>query len=206
MAKTKIDFSKFSNVELDQQAESIFEKMTDRADLFTDPAPALSVIQTGLADFRNAMVNARYYDRQSIVRRDQLRAELESNLRRLALYVDQVADGDPHTILAAGYGHKQTGATSGVAAPNPKPLNLLAQAVGVGTGRVKLSVLPIKTAKMYRFEYREAGAEQWIDISVTRSKVELTGLESLKLYEYRAAYLGTNPTVTYSDVVNGYAL
>lgn len=206
MAKPKIDFSKFSNAELDQQAESVFEKMTERVDLFADPNPALTVIQTGLADFRSALVAARYNDRQSIIHRDRMRAELEANLRRLALYVDQVADGDAFTILAAGYDYKQTGISNGTATPNPKPVNLLAVPVGLGTGRVKLSVPVIKTARMYRFEHRLAGAEQWNDLVVSKAKLELSGLESLKLYEFRAAYIGTNPTVTYSDVVNGYVL
>ena len=204
MAKPIISFDRLRDSEVDQRAENTMTKMADNTTLFANPQPPLTVLETGLADFRASMVDASLKNRQTIIIKNQKRSVLENILRELALYVAQVAKGDPAVILAAGYDHSKTPSPNG---PCPKPVNFRVELDTVGTGRVKMRVKPERTAKMYRFEYRLHGdTGPWTETLSTRSSVVVEGLELLKLYDFRVIYLGHDPTLTYSDVISSYVI
>src|SRR5690606_5992218 len=91
MAKPIIDFSKLRDPQVDQRAENVLVKMAGATTLFANPLPPLTVLESGLTDFRASMVDANLKSRQSIIIKNQKRGELENILRELALYVAQIA-------------------------------------------------------------------------------------------------------------------
>ena len=117
-------------------------------------------------------------------------------MRELALYVAQMAKGDPEIILAAGYDHNKMPRPGG---PCPKPNDFRVELQREGNGRVKLRVKANKLARMYRFEYRRRDRdERWMELLSSASRTIADGLEALTLYDFRVVYLGTDPTLTYS--------
>ncbi|NGM66128.1 fibronectin type III domain-containing protein [Sphingobacterium sp. SGR-19] len=54
-------------------------------------------------------------------------------------------------------------------------------------------------------EYRQKNSgTDWNRVVSSKSKVTITGLDPVKEYEFRVAYIGRNPQITYSDVVMSY--
>lgn len=203
MAKPLIDFSELRDSEVDQRAENILVK-TGADARFTNPVPALSVLQESLDAYRASLVDSALRNKKTVIIKNRKRTELEQIMRELALYVAQVAKGDPEIILAAGYDHNKAPRPGG---PCPKPTDFRAELQREGSGRVKLRVKAEKLARMYRFEYRRRDHDDhWTEILSTSSRAMAEGLEALNLYDFRVVYLGTDPTLTYSDVISTYVL
>lgn len=203
MARTIFDFTSLTDTALDTAADNILEKMTGN-DTFPTPTPELAVLETHLQEYRTALINAALGDRQKVEVKNEKRRQLERTLRALAMYVDPIANGNVSLILSAGFSAVETGG-SRLAGPRPKPIDFNVASGLHGSGEVELRVKRDRLARFYRFEYRLIGTAEWTPVQSSRSRLKLHGLEAMQLYEFRAAYLGTNPTVTYSDVVTAYA-
>lgn len=182
-----------------QYAESILVKMTENANLFPDPDPALELLEESLTAFRRAVADAAFRDMRQVVIKNQRFTELKSVLFDLSLYVTKVAQGNRALILAAGFMPTKVATPLGLA---PKPTDLRATAVAARPGVVELRVNVWNAALMYFFEYRKVQSEDvWERVSSSRANIAISGLESLERYEFRVAYATTNPTLTYSDVI-----
>ena len=193
-----------SATKLLQYAENIALKMTENADLFPEPAPTLAELDTAIADLREALAEAAFRDMRKVELKNQRHAALKQVVYGLSLYVDHVAKGDAATILAAGFlpnkDHTPTG-------PPPKPTDFRVELLDTGEQRLKLRVKAWEQIRMYQFEYRKVGSTgHWQRVLCSRSVCVLEELESLQQYEFRVAYIGTDPTVTYSDVIRSYVL
>lgn len=199
MSKTIYHFSRLSDTQLDTEAESVLTKLTGNAS-FPTPTPDLTVLETDLGEYRQALAEASLGDRHKVEVKNQKRAQLERTLRNLALYVEQVADNDRGLILSAGFGVRKTVRGSGEV---PDVTDFRAKYGTPGSGIAHVSVKYQKTARMYRFEHRLAGTEAWTTTSASQSRVTLEGLQSYQRYEFRAAYVGSgvNPTPRFSETL-----
>src|SRR3546814_7249457 len=83
--------------------------MTENADLFPDPTPALTTLESRLTAYRDAYAEATFRDRRAAALKKHRGDDLQEAIYRLSHYVDKVAQGDPATILAAGYRASQIG-------------------------------------------------------------------------------------------------
>ena len=202
MPKTIVNYSRMSDASLNVQAESVLVKMTGNP-AFPHPTPDLATLETDLLDFRSAIVDASLKSRQTVIIRDQKRAVLEKTLRQLAYYVDAVADGDRALILGSGFECVKDKEHHG---PCPKPTGLRVAYGPVGSGEARVRVKRERMARAYRFEYRLSGTESWTEQIVTRSSILFSGLESLKEYDFRVAYIGSHPAVQYSETVSSLVL
>lgn len=202
MARTIFDFTKLSDTVLDTVADNILNKMTGNTN-FATPNPDLATLETYLQEYRTALVNAALGDRQMVEVKNQKRRQLERTLRALAMYVDPIANGDVSIILSAGFGVAEQ--VRALAGPRPKPadVNVIPGAHGSGVAEIRVKRQPL--ARLYRYAYRIVGSQEWIEVLSSRSRVKLQGLQALQQYEFRVAYLGTDPTINYSDIVIGYA-
>ena len=137
-------FTSNSEAGLLRYAEHILLKMTENADLFPDPNPSLTALEDTLSAYRDAYAEATFRDKRAVILKKQRGEELQEVIYRLSHYVDAVAQGDPATILAAGYevGQPSTNRTG----RTPKAANLRVEHVQVGTGVVQLKVQPWKPA------------------------------------------------------------
>ncbi len=184
---------------LDHIAETVFTKMTGN-ELFPNPIPALTELETNLADYRSALPDAALGGKHATEVRNQRHEMLARTLRSLALHVQQVADGDAAVILSAGFDHNKTRQPNG---PCPKPMDVQVINGPVGSRRVTVKVKPNAAARGYRFAYRVVGSgNPWVEVFSYGSSRQLQGLERFTEYEFRAVYVGTDTDrLDYSDPV-----
>jgi len=195
---TKPIFTSKNAAELLRYGEQIFLKMTENAELFPEPTPALTVLESCLEAYREAYAEAAFLDKRAVILKKQQGEELQEVIYRLSHYVDSVANGDPAIILAAGYEVSQP--TTNRAGRTPKAENLRVTHLQVGTGVLQLKVQPWKYARLYRFEYRKVGSENWEGLLNSNSVLQISGLDLLQEYEFRVSYIGTDTTLNFSDV------
>ena len=193
-----------SAAKLLQYADNILLKMTENADLFPEPDPSLAELDAAIADFRQAVSEAAHRDMRMVELKNQQQVVLRRVIYHLSLYVDRVAQGDVATILAAGFLPNKDAESAG---PAPKPIDFRVALRQPNTQTVNMRVKAWKPALVYQFEYRKVdGSDDWHRELRSKSTCVLRGLEKLAEYEFRVAYIGTDPTVTYSDTVRSYVL
>lgn len=192
-------FAGKDTTQLLRYAEHIFLKMTENADLFPDPNPDLTMLESSITAYRDAYAEATFRDKRAVVLKGQKGKDLQEVIYRLSHYVDAVAQGDPGIILAAGYDVSQP--TTKRTGRTPKAGNLRVNHVEVGKGIIQLKVKPWKPARLYRYEYRKKGAETWEGILYPNSTLELSDLDVLQEYEFRASYIGRDIEPNFSDIV-----
>ncbi len=124
--KVLIDFSRYTDAELDQVAATIIAAMTDNTN-FTTPVPALSLLSTALTAYRNALSAAAMGGEADTIFKDQQREALEELLVPLGLYVELESNGDEAVMLSSGYKVSKQPTPVGQL---PKPSNFKVRATG----------------------------------------------------------------------------
>lgn len=185
--------------ELLNYAGHILKKMTENASLFPDPIPTMMVFEKNLNDYREAYAEATHRDMRAVVIKGQKGKELKAAVYRLSHYVDAVALGDAAIILAAGYRPSQSTKVS--VGRTPKATGTKVKNMEVGSGVIRISVDPWKQARLYQYDYRRKGTEEWSSILKSSSMLVLDGLVKLQEYEFRVTYLGRDTTPNFSDIV-----
>lgn len=199
------DFKNLNPAQLIQYAEEIVKKMEAHDVLFVTPIPSLPMVRGVTNDFRIAVADAAFNDRQAISIRNDKRKALEFMIKDLSKYVDSIARGNLTTILRAGFMPSKEPDFS--ITPNPKAHNVRLEPVGLGTMCIIVKVEPWKKVRYYQFEYRKKGSEaDWKRILSTKAVIEVYNLEAFQEYEFRVTYLGRDTEPNYSDIVSTYAL
>ncbi|WP_140937442.1 hypothetical protein [Sphingobacterium lumbrici] len=205
MRKPTTQSQRLGDTDLMQYTEQIVTKMGEAIAIFPDPVPELNEIETALTDFRLSTTEAAYRDKRAILIRRGKRKELEYLISELSKYVDTVAHNDPTIILAAGF--MPTQEAQSFAGPAPKAKRLVAEPQQVGSSRIKLKVDRWKGARMYQFQFRKKGSDApWSDLLSSKSTCTIEGLEMFGEYEFRATYIGIDPTPNYSEIVSSYVV
>ncbi|HVT86871.1 MAG TPA: fibronectin type III domain-containing protein [Chitinophagaceae bacterium] len=198
--KVLIDFSKFSDSELDQQAQAIVTAMTGNAN-FTTPVPALTVVSDVISSYQEAMSNAAKGDHTAVSIKDEQRSELESVLRALGLYVELQSGGETAVMLSSGFKISKTPSPVG---PLPKPTGF--KITPQGKGEVKMELDKTDGASAYQFEFRQATETQWSLRMSTKTRVLQTELESGKEYIFRVVPIGASNIREYSDEISSFVI
>lgn len=201
---TKPVFKSKDATELLVYAEQIFFKMTENADLFTDPVPDLAVLETHLEAYREAYAEAAFRDKRAVILKGQHGATLQDVVRRLSHYVEGIAAGDEAIIVAAGFRPSKPSNVS--LGRTPKPENLRVEYVQVGSGIIRLRVKSWRPARLYQYEYRRKGTQVWESRLHTNSTLELTHLDMLEEYEFRVSYIGSDVELNYSDSITAWVI
>jgi len=199
MSTTIYNFKNLSDTQLDTESENVLTKLTGNTN-FATPTPELTVLEADLAAYRIALVEAALGDRHKVEVKNQQRAQLERTLRSLALYVEQVADNDKAVILSAGFSVRKP-LQRGSETPEVSDFRVKYDAPGSGIAHVSIKYQ--QSVRLYRFEHRRVGTEEWKTTSSSASRATVEGLESFQQYEFRAAYVvkGVNPTLRYSETL-----
>lgn len=179
--------------ELLNYAGHILKKMTENASMFPDPVPSMAAFETSLNDYREAYAEAMHRDMRAVVIKGQKGKELKTAVYRLSHYVDAAI------ILAAGYRPSQSTKVS--VGRTPKATGTKVKNMEVGSGVTRISVDPWKQARLYQYDYRRKGTEEWSSILKSSSMLELDGLVKLQEYEFRVSYLGRDAVPNFSDIV-----
>lgn len=205
MAKTTLKTGGLSSGEAQyvKFVENIVVKLTENATLFPGVEPERDALEQALTAFKWAQANAAYRDKRLVVIKNQAYAALKVEVYRLSLFVERQAEGDEAMILAAGFIPSKRGMP--VLEPAPKPKTFLVKVNAHVSGIVELKVNSWRRVLAYQFEYRKKNSDSdWIRVVRSKSKVTLTRLAPVQEYEFRVAYIGRNPQITYSDVISSY--
>lgn len=183
--------------------ENIVVKLTEHEDLFPNPDPTRMDLEQALTTFKQAQADAAYRDKRMVIIKNQAFVLLKKVVYQLSLYVERQADGDPAIILAAGFMPSQKGVH--ILNPAPKPEHFRVKVDADLSGVANLKVNSWRQVLAYQFEYRKINSgAAWTRVLSSKSTVTITDLEPVQKYEFRVAYIGRNPQITYSDVISSY--
>jgi len=206
MAYSKVlkDFSVsvYSDSRLIVKAYHIVDMMTGNA-YFPNPSPALADVKIANDNFNVAVDKVENGSRVDTANKNDLREVLVALLRKLALYVEVISDGDETIILSSGF---DVSKQPSVVGPLDKPIKI-SVTMGKNPGTVIFSCEVIKNAHFYEFEYLEAPKSEtsvWIKVTSTKHKVTIEGLTSGKQYIFRVAAAGSDPSRNYSSEISVY--
>lgn len=183
------------------KSSNIVDLMTDNPS-FPTPEPPIAEVKKVMDEFSLALTKAESGTSLDTIIKNQKRKALEAVLGRLALYVQLASKEDPAVLTSSGFELVKSRTTVGVLS---KPSNFK---VVPGVGIAKLSVKSVQGAKSYAFSYTEAPV---VDGAVWLTKTAATtttviDLPSGKRYAFRVHGVGTDPTVTHSDVITSFIL
>ena len=193
-SRAKYGLSKLNITAFVNRIRNILDTLTGST-VFTEPIPPLTVIEGHLEDLYPYMVEPEKLSTEISLLRKQKQELLLDDIRLLARYIDQIAKGDPALIMQAGFEPTMPPQPVG---PMPKPEHI--KLINQAAGRVRASTNAVRGVKSYNFKYREQGTETWNIVHSAKSWIIVDGLKSKTTYEFKVAYIGTDPTITYSDV------
>jgi hypothetical protein len=195
--KILVDYSKFTNQDLLDKANTIIACLTGNPEIPT-PSPTIAVLQAGVDDLRSAVTAANTGGKADREIRDEKRVDLITLLKQEAQYVTLLANGNVATMLNAGFDVSKIPSPIG---PLPKPVKF--QVSSPKKGWLQLSLKAIKGAKTYFFEYKKVGEEQWKSVPSSKARLIIMGLESTVLYVARVMPKGASIDTSYSDEITG---
>ena len=198
--KIIISFSRYSDAELDNKAQAILNSVKGNK-YFPEPTPAVSDLEAALKAYADALAAADDGGRLKIVQKNAARKVLEQSLRTLGAYVTMVAGGDREILASSGFDlSKDPGTTAPIEAPQGIEVILR-----TNPGEVEVRVNPLDNVRLYHFEYTPdpvTTASEWTEVTDTRRKRIISGLESGKKYSFRVGASGQYGSKTYSNVVS----
>lgn len=180
----------------------IIDCMTDNA-YFLTPSPTLAEVKTATDDFNTAVDKVENGSRLDTANKNDKRKVLVALLKKLALYVEIVSGGSETIILSSGFDVSKQPSTVG---PLDTPISV-SVAMGANPGSVIIGCEVIKNAHFYEFEYLEGLKTEtsvWIKKTSTKHQITIEGLTSGKLYIFRVAAAGSDPSRNYSREISVY--
>lgn len=201
--KAKLSLSRRTPAEKLALGRSIVSKMTAN-NSFPNPIPTMSDLTTALDNLEVALIEAADGGRSKLSVRRQRVAELDNLLRRLSLWVENVADGNESLILSVGLEVKRAASPIGLPL---MPEGLRASLPGPH-GMVYLSWKAVKGAYTYELQMLQGDAPNgdWTKLTnLTRSFYMVEGLASGQQYWFRVSATGTAGTSGWSDPATVFA-
>lgn len=185
--KVLLDFIRYSVLAKIGFCRNVIEKLTDNA-TFPNPDVTLPEASDLVNRLEAANIAAQDGSHIAISAMHDVEAEVDTAFRKLASYVDRVADGHETTILSSGF-H---------ASKQPTPIFKSEFAVEHGSysGSVKLVRKAVEGAKSYIWQHSKdmipESENDWLACGYsTRADMEVTGLTAGSKYWFRSAVITT---------------
>lgn len=206
MIKALVNFAtnRYSDADLTVKSNTIVTSMTGNA-AFTNPSPALDVVQAASDDFLTSEQKAEGGSHQDVALKNQKRKVLEKQLHDLGVYVNQTANGDIALLMSSGFDLSKSPEPIG---PLDAPDNLKLKP-GKSKGTLEASWNTVGGANTYGVEYRLLNSESskdWVRIDSTKHQVLVSGLTSGSQYAFRVVAIGSNAQRNWSDEVYSYVM
>ena len=158
---------------------------------FTGAAARVTAVTAKATAFENAILKAQKGGEGTVANRRVARAELETEVRLLASYIEDNCGGDPNKILATGFELRDFAPTKN------KTLGVISNflAKQLGNGRFKLSFMGGENRLLAQAQYRIVGELEWLetDVFFSDKTIELGGFTAGSNYEFRVRCIGKNP-------------
>lgn len=199
--KIKINFSRYTDSDLETVAGFILQSMTGNAH-FPSPIPTLAELQTALTTYSTALVKAEDLGRLNVAEKRQARRQLELLLGQLGMYVMYIANGDEVILTSSGYSLAKEPEPQNIANPGNVTLGN-----GVSTGEMVASVKAVAGARSYIHQITAdplTPESVWQSSTSSKSKMLYSNLQPGTKYWVRIAAVGTSDQTTYSPLSSMY--
>ena len=189
-----LNFVKIAIAEKIEVGRSVESKMKLNPS-FTSPDVPLEELKasTDMLEARN--VAAITGGKEATALMHQAEEQWVDKMRKTALYVDRIADGDAAIILSAGFDLAKQ--------PSPAVRPEFSVELGEKSGTVLLRRQKVEGARSYVWQYTTQESPilytDWINAEVTsKASVALSGLKPLTTYWFRVAAVTTEGTGAYT--------
>lgn len=197
--QVKLGLTGLKPSDLIAKCKSVEDKMTDNP-LFPTPVPAIADLTAAREELQGHYQTALFGDREAIARRRSQEKAVGDLLRRIAAYVQAIAQ-KPEDVLSAGFDVRQ---------PAAPPRSFLARPAGLEArradreGRVELKWDRVAGSSQYLVEMTltdpvQAETRWTITGYSSRSRHEVTDLEPGTYYWFRVLALGSAGKSAFSD-------
>ncbi len=193
--KIKFNFMRLSDSDLETKAGFILQSMTGNPHFLT-PIPTLADLQTAVAAYSAALVNAADKSRMKVAEKNQARQTLELLLGQLGMYVMYIANGDEVILTSSGFSLAKTPEPQIIA--NPGSVSLTP---GVSVGEMEAFCKTVAGARSYNHLITPAPLTEesvWESTSSSRSKMRYSNLVSGEKYYVRIEAVGSQNQRTLS--------
>jgi hypothetical protein len=177
-------FVRMNMGELIEEGRSIFKKMTGNV-FFPTPDVSLAALATAIDSLEDSYTISRDGGgKLAVAKTNTLRKVLENLLRKLASYVDRIADGDEKIILSSGFDTTKE--------PQPATHPVFKVTAGGVQGQVILVHKAVHGATAYVWQYSKdtipAEDKLWVFAGVSsQAKCVIENLDSLSKYWFRVS-------------------
>ena len=182
-------FAKGPDGDLNKRAVMVAKGMTDNASLFLNPPVTVAALTTAQTAFEPAAaaVTAGGGLAQTAAR-DATRETLIGLLRQLALFVQQVAQGNKETILAAGFEPVEVGHHP----QSPLAKAVIQQVKNEVSGQLLVRLQPEHNAVAYEGQISTDGSKTWQPAGVFQQarRIVIEGLTPGTTYAFHFRALG----------------
>ena len=197
-SKIMLGFSRLSDGQLEDQALAIASAMTANKN-FTDPKPGLEELNNSIQLFSEALALSKTRDKVKVAIKNELRANLERLLPKLANYCTYIANGDRALLSSSGFKlNTETSTAKIVGAPQ----NFTVQN-GSHSGEMLVYINRLPNAKSYLFLYGPSPISNgaWIHAVNSLPYFTITGLTPGASYSFKIGATGSKGQVVYTDTV-----
>lgn len=197
------DFSRYTADGFITFGNHVYISMTNNAPL-AGPTPPLDRLRFYIDKLASAQANIGI-NKKGTVTRDVARDLLEVCLKSMASWVQEKSINDPVVLLSSGFELVKDKSSVG---PMPMPVNLGADCIKGIAGSVKLAVDVVPKANGYNWYYTEyplTEASVWQSKFSTAANITLA-LKPRTEYIFRVAALGSDPTITQSEMLSFFVI
>ena len=198
MRNCKISFEGSADANLLQTTRAAIIKMTANAN-FPNVVPTAANMAIAADDFEAAMANASTGNRDLIVNKNVQKITLRAMMRKWALYVNQLSDGNLRMLVSSGLQLTKEPAPSTLAVPENIVID---QALNPGS--VAVSFKTVDNAINYHYEWAPEPVTAntvWQGTACTFRKLVISNLEQGTNYWFRVRAYGTKKQETVSSKV-----
>lgn len=192
-----LDFVRISVAHKIETGRNVESEMRSNPN-FTDPDVTMDVLKakTDILESRN--VAALSGGKAETALLHQAMDDWDDTMRKIARYVDRVADGDSAIILSSGLSIAKQ--------PTPATRPEFSVDLGEKSGSVVLQRKRVDGARSYIWQYyigeTPSNDANWINAQVTsQASVELSGLTQLSKYWFRVAAVTITGTTAFCDPI-----
>ena len=195
--KTVLDFLRFPVSDKIEFYRNAISKITGNT-YFTTPDIPMATATTQVNTLETDFVAAKTGAHQAVAKMHQSEKIADATFRKLALYVDRIADGNDAIILSSGFHISKQ--------PDTKRTKSFEVNAGQNSGEIDLAHQSVAGAKAYIWQYSIGNLptddKQWLmGDATTKAKITLTGFESGTKIWFRVLAVTANGTQPCSDPV-----
>ena len=192
--KVIINYSHLSVLELIELARNSAIKMAANATVFVTPDVLYAAINTAATLLETKYNAAQGGGKQQTSEMNGARKALEELIRKQALYVERIANGNESIILSSGFETSRQPVYT--AQPDFEASN------GEHSGEVLLKHKAVQGAKSWVWQYSTDGIE-WTHSGIsTQTSYLVTGLTPVSKYWFRSAYVTIDGQSEWSNPVS----